>query len=137
MDREIRLDHVAIAVDDLDAAISIFSKLLGRADTGQEHVESEQVRLAFFELGNTRIELLEPTREDSPVGRFLRRRGPGLHHITLGVPDLEAALGRCRAAGLKTVGEAPRRGAGGRRIAFLHPGGLGGVLVELAETPAD
>ncbi len=137
MDREIHLDHIAIAVEDLDAAISVFSKLLGRADAGKQHVSSEQVRLAFFELGTSRIELLEPTGEDSPVGHFLRQRGPGLHHIALRVPDLDAALERCRAAGLQTVGEAPRRGGGGRRIAFLHPRGLGGVLVELAETSAD
>ncbi len=137
MDREIHLDHIAIAVEDLDAAIAVFSKLLGRTDAGKQHVSSEQVRLAFFELGTSRIELLEPTGEDSPVGRFLRRRGPGLHHIALRVPDLDAALDRCRAAGLQTIGEVPRRGAGGRRIAFLHPRDLGGVLVELAETSAD
>lgn len=134
MDPEIRLDHVAIAVEDLDAAVSIYSKILGRDESGREQTESEQVRIAFFELANTRIELLEPTTPESPVGRFLSRRGPGLHHITLAVADLDAALDRCRSAGLQPVGEAPRRGAGGRRVAFLHPRGIGGVLVELAET---
>jgi methylmalonyl-CoA/ethylmalonyl-CoA epimerase len=128
-----RLEHVAIAVEDLDAAVSVYSAILGQPDSGREFVESEQVRIAFFELGDSRLELLEPTAEDSPVGRFLRRRGPGLHHIALELPDIESALERCRAAGLDTVGETPRRGAGGRRVAFLHPGSSGGVLLELSE----
>ena len=128
-----RLQHVAIAVEELDAAVSVYSALLGRPDSGREVVQSEQVRIAFFELGESRLELLEPTAEDSPVGRFLKRRGPGLHHIAIEVPDIESALERCRAAGLQTVGKAPRRGAGGRRVAFLHPGSTGGVLLELSE----
>lgn len=128
-----RLEHVAIAVEDLDAAVSIYSSLLGQPDSGREVVESEQVRVAFFELGDSRLELLEPTAEDSPVGRFLKRRGPGLHHIALEVPDIESALERCRGAGLEPVGEAPRRGAAGRRVAFLHPGSTCGVLLELSE----
>jgi methylmalonyl-CoA/ethylmalonyl-CoA epimerase len=128
-----RLEHVAIAVPELDAAVSVYSAVLGRPDSGREVVESEQVRIAFFQLGASRLELLEPTAEDSPVGRFLERRGPGLHHIAIEVPDIESALERCRAAGLRTVGDAPRRGAGGRRVAFLHPGSTAGVLLELSE----
>ena len=128
-----RLEHVAIAVPELDAALSVYSAVLGRPDSGREVVESEQVRIAFFQLGDSRLELLEPTAADSPVGRFLERRGPGLHHIAIEVPDIESALERCRAAGLRTVGDAPRRGAGGRRVAFLHPGSTGGVLLELSE----
>lgn len=134
MDPEVKLDHVAIAVEDLDAAISVYSEILGRSEAGREHVESEQVQIVFFELGNARLELLEPTSRDSPVGRFLERRGPGLHHIALRTSDLDQALDRCRSAGIEAAGESPRRGAGGRRIAFLHPGGVGGVLVELAES---
>lgn len=133
MDPDSRLEHVAIAVSDLDAAVAIYSALLGRPESGREVVESEQVQVAFFDLGDARLELLEPTAPDSPVGRFLERRGPGLHHIALEVTDIEAALERCRAAGLQTVGEAPRRGAGGRRVAFIHPAGSGGVLLELSE----
>lgn len=128
-----RLEHVAIAVPELDAAISVYSAVLGQPDSAREVVESEQVRIAFFQLGDSRLELLEPTAEDSPVGRFLEQRGPGLHHIAIEVPDIESALERCRAAGLRTVGDAPRRGAGGRQVAFLHPGSTGGVLLELSE----
>ncbi len=131
-----RLEHVAIAVPDLDAAISTFGSILGRPISGRERVDSEQVTVAFFDLGSSRLELLEPTAADSPVGRFLSRRGPGLHHIALEVTDLDAVLERCRAAGLETVGEAPRPGAGGRRVAFLHPGSTGGVLLELSEPGA-
>ncbi len=133
MGLEGRLEHVAIAVEDLDAAMAVYSAVLGRPDSGRETVESEQVRIAFFDVGETRLELLEPTASDSPVGRFLERRGPGLHHIALQVEDIEAALERCRAAGMTTVGEAPRPGAAGRRVAFLHPAGTGGVLLELCE----
>ena len=135
MENENRIEHVAIAVDDLETAVSVFTSILGTSDTGRETVESEQVKIAFFDLAGTRIELLEPTASDSPVGRFLKSRGTGLHHIALEVPDIEAALDRCRAAGLETVGDAPRTGAGGRRVVFLHPSSTGGVLLELSERP--
>lgn len=128
------LDHVAIAVDDLEAAIPLYTTLLARPPSGRERVAEEGVEVAFFDAGPARIELLEPTGPETPVGRFLRRRGPGLHHLTLAVPDLEDALARCRARGLETVGEAPRRGAGGRAVAFLHPRTTGGLLIELVET---
>jgi methylmalonyl-CoA epimerase len=134
MSREGRLEHVAIAVEDLEAAVSVFSAILGRPDSGRELVESEQVRIAFFDVGGCRLELLAATTQESPVGRFLDRRGPGIHHIALEVADIDDALERCRAAGLQTVGEAPRQGAGGRRIAFLHPRSTGGILVELSES---
>lgn len=127
------LEHVAVAVSDLEAAVAVYSAVLGRPDSGRELVESEQVRVAFFDLGECRLELLEPTTADSPVGRFLERRGPGLHHIALEVPDIGAALERCRAAGLQTVGEAPRSGASGRKVAFIHPASANGVLLELSE----
>jgi methylmalonyl-CoA/ethylmalonyl-CoA epimerase len=135
MDPGTRLEHIAIAVDNLEAAVSVIASILGRPDSGRETVKSEQVNVAFFELDGPRIELLEPTTEDSAVGRFLERRGPGLHHIALEVHDIEAALARCRAAGVETVGKAPRAGAGGSRVAFLHPGSTGGVLIELCERP--
>ena len=133
MNARATLDHVAIAVESLDAAIPFYSALVGRSPSGRERVESEGVEVAFFDLGTARLELLEPTSPDTPVGRFLARRGPGLHHITLRVPDLVPALARCRAAGAETVGEAPRRGAGGRNVAFLDPRTTGGLLIELAE----
>ena len=135
MDQETRIEHIAIAVADLDTAVSVFTSILGRPDSGRELVESEQVKVAFFDLGSARIELLEPTADDSPVGRFLQRRGAGLHHVALEVPNIDAAIDRCRAAGLQTVGEAPRRGACGRLVAFLHPSNTEGVLLELSEPP--
>jgi methylmalonyl-CoA/ethylmalonyl-CoA epimerase len=134
MDR-VTLDHVAIAVPDLEAAIPRYVALLGRPPAGRERVESEGVEVAFFDVGGFRIELLEPTAADTPVGRFLARRGPGLHHLTLAVPDLARALARCRAQGMEPVGPAPRPGAGGRPVAFLDPKTTGGILVELVEVP--
>jgi methylmalonyl-CoA/ethylmalonyl-CoA epimerase len=134
MDPDARIEHVAIAVPDLEAAVTVYQALLGRPDSGRESIESEGVKVAFFDLGGPRLELLEPTGPDTPMGRFLQRRGPGLHHIALEVADIEAAIQRCRAAGLETVGEAPRAGAGGRRVAFIHPGSTGGVLVELSQS---
>lgn len=136
MDVQARLEHVAIAVPDLEAAVQVYTAVLGRAAAGREEVESEGVRVAFFELDGPRLELLEPTGADTTIGRFLERHGPGLHHLAIEVPEIEAAIERCRAAGLETVGEAPRKGAGGRKVAFLHPGGTGGVLLELSE-PVD
>lgn len=133
MKEAIRLEHIAIAVEDLEAAVALYSAILGHEEAGREEVASEGVRIAFFEAGDSRIELLEAMTEDSVVGRFLARRGPGLHHIALEVADIDAALARCKAAGLETISEAPRVGAGGRRVAFLRPGSTGGVLVELSE----
>ncbi|MBI4512808.1 MAG: methylmalonyl-CoA epimerase, partial [Gemmatimonadetes bacterium] len=129
----VKLDHVAIAVPNLDAAIPLYTALLDRSPVSREHVASEGVEIAFFDAGGTRIELLEPTGPDTPVGRFLGRRGPGLHHITLEVPDLAEALARCRAQGMQPLAPAPRTGAGGRRIAFLDPATTGGLLIELVE----
>ncbi len=133
MKESIRLEHIAIAVEDLEAAVALYSAILGHEEAGREEVASEGVRIAFFEAGESRIELLEAMTEDSVVGRFLARHGPGLHHIALEVAHIDAALARCKAAGLETIGESPRVGAGGRRIAFLRPGSTGGVLVELSE----
>lgn len=134
MDPSIRLEHIAVAVEDLEAAVSLYSAILGRPDSGRELVESEQVRVAFFDLGGPRLELIQPTSDTSPVGRFLSRRGPGLHHIALEVEDIDAALDRCESVGMQTVGQAPRTGAGGRRVAFLHPASAAGVLIELSES---
>lgn len=133
MDARTTLDHVAIAVEDLQAAIPFYAALVGRSPSGRERVEPEGVEVAFFDVGSARLELLEPTGPDTPVGRFLTRRGPGLHHITLRVPDLAAALARCRAEGAQTVGASARTGAGGRAVAFLDPRTTGGLLIELVE----
>lgn len=124
---------MAIAVPALDSALPAWAALLGTDPEGQEVVVSEGVRVAFFGEGPGRIELLEPMDPESPVGRFLGQRGPGIHHLCLRVADLEAALARATEEGVEILPPAIRRGAEGRRVAFLHPRSMGGVLVELSE----
>jgi methylmalonyl-CoA epimerase len=126
------LDHLGIAVRDLDAACAFYA-LLGIAAEGREVVAQEQVEVAMLPLAAGRIELLQPTGADSPVARFLERRGEGLHHVALRVPDLGAAVARLRAAGARLVREQPQIGAGGHRYVFVHPASAGGVLLELVE----
>ena len=128
-----RLDHVGIAVRSLDKALRPYVDGLGLSVDGTEEVAGERVRVAFLPVGETRIELLEPTAEDSPIARFIQRRGEGIHHLCFQVADLEAALERLKKAGVPLVDESPRAGAGGSRIAFVHPRGTGGVLIELTE----
>lgn len=130
------VDHVGIAVSSLREAVPLYRALLGREPDGTDVVPSEGVRVAFFGRGPGRVELLESSGSDSPIARFLERHGPGLHHICLAVPDLEQAIARATAAGAEAIPPAIRKGAGGARIAFLHPRSSGGVLLELRETPA-
>lgn len=130
---KLRLQHVAIAVQDVAEALRFWSGALGLAPGRIEEVASEGVRVALLPAGGCRIELLEPLGPDSTVARYLERRGGGIHHLALEVDDLDAALGRLRGAGIRLAGEAPRDGAGGRRVGFLHPCSTGGVLVELVE----
>lgn len=134
-----KIDHIGIAVNSLGEAVPAFSALLGTNSEGVEIVPEERVRVAFFGTGTGRIELLEPTDSESPVARFLERRGEGVHHVCLAVEDLDAALARAEAAGLRALEPRIRRGAGGRRIAFLHPKTASGVLIELGEpaTPGE
>lgn len=127
-----RIDHLGIAVRDLRAAAKLYS-LLGLAISGIEEIAHEGVRVAMLPAGESRIELLEPTRPDSPVGHFLDRRGEGLHHVALTVEDLGAAVARLRAAGARLVKDEIQTGAGGHRYVFLHPSTAGGVLIELVE----
>lgn len=136
MTDDARIDHVGIAVASLEAAEDVYRAVLGEDPAGRERVDGEGVRVSFFGRGSGRVELLEPTDPDSPVARFLDRRGPGLHHVCLRVDDVEAAVGRATEAGVDVVPPGVRTGAGGHRVAFLHPGTTGGVLVELAERPA-
>ena len=132
-----KIDHIGIAVKSLAEALPAWTALLGINAHGEEEVPSEQVRVAFFGSGAGRIELLEATGPDSPIARFIDRRGPGVHHICLRVADLEAALSRARRSGLEPLEPGIREGAGGHRVAFLHPRDTGGVLLELTEAPAD
>jgi LAO/AO transport system kinase len=125
------LDHVGVAVRRLDERLPLWRDLLGLPLGGIEDVPGEGVRVAFLPAGRARVELVEPAAADSPMARQIEKRGEGIHHLCFEVPDLDAALGRLRAAGVAVAGEAGRAGAEGARVAFLHPKGTGGVLVEL------
>lgn len=126
------LDHVGVAVRDLEAALAFFSSLTGVCAGAVREVASEGVREAEFDLGGSRLQLISPVAEGA-VQRFLERRGEGLHHLAFSVADLPSALERLRAAGVEVVQPAPRQAPDGRRIAFLHPSSCHGVLVELVE----
>lgn len=125
------LDHVAIAVKSIAASLPVFESLLGASGSPVERISSQGVAVTFVGSGPGRLELLEPTGAETTVGRFLARRGPGLHHIAYRVPDLEAALARFAADGVELIDRKPRYGAEGHRVAFLHPRSTGGVLIEL------
>jgi len=131
-----KIDHIGVAVTSLESALAFWADSLGLQVEGMETVESEQVKSAFLTVGESRIELLEPHGEGGAVARFLDKRGGGVHHVTFSVTDLDAALAHLRQREVRLVGEAPRVGAGGHRVAFLHPASCGGVLVELLERPA-
>ena len=128
-----KLDHVAIAVTDAAAARRVFGDILGLDVVHEEDVVDQGVRVVSLDLGDSTLELTEPLGEDTPVGRFLAKRGPGIHHIALAVPDLAAALARLEEKGVELIDRQPRPGAGGKLIAFLHPRSTGGILVELSQ----
>jgi methylmalonyl-CoA epimerase len=126
------IDHLGIAVKSLAAAKSIYEKL-GMTASAEEVVESEQVRLVMVPVGESRLELLEPTSESSTISKFIAKRGEGLHHVCLRVPDLPAAVARLKKDGVRLVSEEIKIGAGGHRYVFVHPSSAGGVLLELVE----
>ncbi len=128
-----RLDHIAIAVRNLDEALQFYKDQFGLECIEIEEVTEQGVRVAKLDLGNTHLELLEPLSPDTPVGKFLQSRGPGLHHICVGVDDILSKLDCLKSAGTKLIDEQPKLGAGGARIAFVHPKSTGGVLLELSE----
>ena len=127
------LDHIGIAVDDLDAALAFYTDALGLEVDTTEEVPSQGVRAHFVRVGPASLELLEATSEESPIRRFVTRRGAGIHHITLRVDDIAAALARLKARGVRLIDETPREGAEGALVAFVHPAGAHGVLVELKQ----
>jgi methylmalonyl-CoA epimerase len=127
------LSHVAIATPDADALAQTLIAALGAERGEEELLDGGALRVVFVRLGPLTLELLEPRSPDHTVARFLEKRGPGLHHVSLEVKGIEEALARCRAAGVQPIDETPRAGADGTRVAFLHPKGLGGVLIELSE----
>lgn len=130
--QEAAIDHLGIAVRSIDQTLKFYQEQLGLAVTGRETVAQEKVRVAMLPLAGSRFELLEPTEAESPVGKFLDKRGEGLHHVALKVPDLNAAVERLRAAGARLLNE-PRAGAGGHLYVFVHPASTGGVLLELIQ----
>jgi len=131
------LDHIGIAVGDLAQALAFYRDALGLEVEAPEDVPSQRVRVHFVPVGEATLELLEPTSPDSPIATFIEKRGPGVHHITLRVDDLHAALARLKARGVRLIDEQPRPGAGGALIAFVHPAGTHGVLVELTQVTGD
>ena len=126
-----RIAHVGIAVPDLESALGFYRDVLGLQPHPPEVVDGATIVALPF--GDAEVELLAPLEADSPIGRFLARRGPGIHHICYRVPDLDAALDACRKAGYRLVDEVPRKGAAGRRIAFVHPKATAGILLELTD----
>jgi methylmalonyl-CoA/ethylmalonyl-CoA epimerase len=127
----VRIAHVGIALEALSKATPFFRDVLGLSAV--EINDSDGARIEAFAAGDSLIELLEPAGDDTPIGKFVARRGPGIHHICFSVDDLDAALERCRAAGVRLIDEKPRLGAEGKRIAFIHPSSTAGILIELSE----
>ena len=127
------VDHVGIAVKSIEGALKFWEGTLGIMCTGVEEVAEQKVKTAFLPIKDTEIELLEPTADDSPVAKFIEKKGEGIHHLAIRVDDLDKALEKLKAQGVRLIDEKPRKGAGGARIAFLHPAATGGILLELSE----
>jgi len=125
-----KIDHIGIAVKSIDEAKSFFENTLGLACEGIEEVASQKVKTAFFSIGEVHLELLEPTADDSPVGKFLEKNGPGVHHIAYNTDDVQKQLEQASASGCKLINKTPVDGAGGKQVAFLHPKSTFGVLTE-------
>lgn len=128
-----KIDHLGIATRALTEALDFWRDALGLEVTETEEVAEQGVRVAMLPVGETRVELLEPTGDSSPIARFLEKRGPGLHHIAVRVTDIRATLARLKEQGVRLIDEVPRTGAGGCLVAFVHPSSAQGVLLELVE----
>ncbi len=126
-----KINHIGLAVKNIEASLPFYRDALGMVFEGTEEVAEQKVRVAFLAIGESRIELLEPTSDDSPVAKFLDKNGEGVHHLAYEVEDLEKALADLKAQGVRLIDELPRKGAHGTSIAFLHPKSTGGVLTEL------
>ena len=129
-----RIHHVGVAVTDMDESIRLYTSKFGAELVRRTLSDADGLEAAFIRTGEGEVELLRPTRDESPVGKFLARRGPGLHHVAYAVTDIDRALHEARAAGLELIDQEPRVGLHGSRIAFLHPRTMGGVLTELVES---
>lgn len=128
-----KIDHLGIATRGIEDALRFWEDALGLENVHTETVDDQKVRVAMLPLGESRIELLEPTSDDSPISKFLDKRGGGLHHIAIRVDDIEAALARLKEKGMRLIDETPRIGAEGCRVAFVHPSSANGVLLELVQ----
>jgi methylmalonyl-CoA/ethylmalonyl-CoA epimerase len=131
-----RIDHIGVAVDDLDAAIALHETTYGMALVHREVVSEQGVEAVLLDVGENHVELLRPLADDTPVGKFLAGRGPGLHHVAYQVPDIEATLAALKQAGARLIDETPRTGIRNSRVAFVHPKSSGGVLTEIVQ-PAE
>ena len=129
----LRVDHIGIAVNSIDEVKKLYSDVLGITHAGSETVQEQKVTTAFFPVGDTELELLESTAPDGAIGKFIEAKGQGVQHIAFRVENIEEALAELKAKGVRLIDEKPRRGAGGAKIAFLHPKSTFGVLVELSE----
>ena len=129
------MDHIGVAVENLDESIALYSEQLGMPLEHRETMEQQGVEAVLLGVGESHVELLRPLGPDTAVGRFLAKRGPGLHHVAYGTDDIESTLEALRGAGVRLIDEQPRIGIRGARVAFLHPKSTGGVLTELVEAP--
>ena len=128
-----KIDHLGIAVKAVADAARMYEQVLGLKITGTDQVDDQGVKVAMLDIGESRFELLEAIRPDSPIGKFVAKRGEGLHHIAVQVDDIEKSLAELKAAGVRLIDEVPRKGAHNTRVAFIHPAGTHGVLLELVE----
>ena len=128
-----RINHIGVAVASIDEQLAFYRDVLGLEYEGEETVADQKVRVAFFKVGETRVELLEPTAPDSPIAKFIEKRGPGLHHIAYEVEDLPGRIAELQKAGIQMIDQAPRPGGHNMSIAFIHPKSTFGVLMELCE----
>ena len=128
-----KIDHIGIAVKSLAEAVKVYEQAIGLKLAGYDEVDEQGVRVAMLDIGESRIELLEPTRPDSPIEKFMTKRGEGIHHIAVRVDNIEQALEQLKTAGVRLIDETPKQGAHNTRIAFIHPASTHGVLLELVE----
>jgi methylmalonyl-CoA/ethylmalonyl-CoA epimerase len=130
-----KVDHIGIAVPALDDILKFYQDALGLHLHEIEEVPEQKVRVAMFPVGETNLEFLEPTASDSPIAKFIEKKGQGIHHIAIGVEDIDAVLAELKARGARLINETPVTGAGGKRIAFVHPASTAGILLELCQAP--
>ena len=128
-----RIDHIGVATDDLDGALALYEQTFSMPLVHRETVESQGVEAVLLDVGDGHVELLQPLGPDTPVGKYLDKRGPGLHHVAYAVDDIDAALGKLKAAGVELIDQKPRRGIRNSQVAFVHPQATGGVLTEVIQ----